>query len=209
MMKKKVARKRKVFFCKNHIGWIYIRMCMHAHTDHYLDLHMSRIMLLTFWHIFLVLFNFCGVELPLAWWRLTCDVSRSFSISRSSSLSLTLAPCIRYHACNGVRCKWLYFVSCWCCQCRCLFASLFKLVCEYACLCTNAIHICVSRRAGLASDPTSWLHDHKGHVQNQTSWKYLQSNKWILKTNHIKLCRFWRRKFWKTWWEWCEIYWSK
>lgn len=32
--------------------------CVCMNTDHYLDLHMSRIMLLTFWHIFLVLFNF-------------------------------------------------------------------------------------------------------------------------------------------------------
>lgn len=83
-------RKKKFCFVKSHgIQPIYIRM--HAHTDHYLDLHMSRIMLLTFWHIFLVLFNFCGVELPLAWWRLTWDVSRSFSISRSCSRARSLA----------------------------------------------------------------------------------------------------------------------
>lgn len=81
---------------------------------------------------------------------------------------------------------------------------LFSNLCEYACLCTNAIQICVSRRAGLAPNSTFWLHRHKGHVQNQISWKYLQSNKWILKTNHIKLCCFWRIKFYKTWW----IYWK-
>lgn len=39
---------------------------------------------------------------------------------------------------NGVPSKWLYFVSCWCCQCRCLFASSFQLV--ICVLGTNGIH---------------------------------------------------------------------
>lgn len=76
-------------------------------TDHYLDLHMSRIMLLTFWHIFLVLFNFWRAFYARYSHKMTC-------IFRSVSVIVRV---------NGVPSKWLYFVSCWCCQCRCLFAS--------------------------------------------------------------------------------------
>lgn len=42
--------------------WMCGCVCVCLNADHYLDLHMSRTMLLTFWHIFLVLFNFCGAR---------------------------------------------------------------------------------------------------------------------------------------------------
>lgn len=58
-------------------SYMYVSVCMN--TDHYLDLHMSRIMLLTFWHIFLVLFNFWRAFYARYSHKMTCII-RSVSV---------------------------------------------------------------------------------------------------------------------------------
>lgn len=127
------SRKKRLILTSTRISYVYVSVCMN--TDHYLDLHMSRIMLLTFWHIFLVLFNFWRAFYARYSHKMTC-------IFRSVSVIVRV---------NGVPSKWLYFVSCWCCQCRCLFAS-FSTCNMRARHKWHPWMICVSRRMGFALD---------------------------------------------------------
>lgn len=124
-------------------------------------------------------------------WATTCMMKTDLGcftlfFHLSLFLSHALAPYLFYHACNGVRCKWLYFVSCWCCQCRCLFASLFKLVriCVPLNKCHSYMYVTSCRaRTGpnfLTPSPqrSCTKIKHHGHICNQiiAHWKPITSN---------------------------------